>query len=64
MIGLLEEKRTAIADLCKRYHVRRLDVFGSAAAGPFDPQESDVDFLVGVRALAAGSTRRGVLWAP
>jgi predicted nucleotidyltransferase len=26
--------------------VRRLDLFGSAARGDFDPERSDVDFLV------------------
>lgn len=36
----------AIASLCRRFGVRRLSVFGSAVAGPFDPARSDVDFLV------------------
>lgn len=35
-----------LADLCRRYGVRRLDLFGSAATGAFDPSRSDVDFLV------------------
>ena len=42
----IAEKRKEIADLCLRYHVRRLEVFGSAARGvDFDPERSDVDFL-------------------
>jgi predicted nucleotidyltransferase len=32
--------------LCRRFHVRRLDLFGSAARGDFDPKHSDIDFLV------------------
>ena len=33
--------------LCRRYGVRRLEVFGSAARGAdFDPTSSDADFLV------------------
>jgi predicted nucleotidyltransferase len=32
--------------LCRRFHVRRLDLFGSAARGDFDPERSDIDFLV------------------
>ena len=33
--------------LCRRYHVRQLDVFGSAARGvDFDTARSDADFLV------------------
>jgi uncharacterized protein len=32
--------------LCRRFGVRRLDLFGSAATGRFDPNRSDLDFLV------------------
>jgi len=35
-----------IAELCRRFHVRRLDVFGSAVRGDFDPARSDLDFVV------------------
>ncbi|HLY58626.1 MAG TPA: nucleotidyltransferase domain-containing protein [Stellaceae bacterium] len=35
-----------IARLCRRFHVRQLDVFGSAAREDFDPMRSDVDFVV------------------
>jgi predicted nucleotidyltransferase len=39
--------RDAIAELCRRYGVTRLEVFGSAARGEdFDPARSDVDLLV------------------
>lgn len=46
MIQLIEDKREAIEALCKKYHVARLEVFGSAAEDTFDPQSSDVDFLI------------------
>ena len=36
----------ALAALCRRHRVRRLDLFGSAATGAFDPARSDLDFLV------------------
>lgn len=37
----------AIAAVCRRYRIRRLEVVGSAARGnDFDPQTSDADFLV------------------
>lgn len=36
----------AITELCRRFGVRRLDLFGSAATGRFDPARSDLDFLV------------------
>jgi uncharacterized protein len=47
MLPLIESHRAEIAELCQRFHVRRLDVFGSAARGSdFDPTRSDVDLLV------------------
>jgi predicted nucleotidyltransferase len=43
----IDEKRDAVAALCRRYGVARLEVFGSAARGlDFDPKRSDFDFLV------------------
>jgi len=36
----------AILRACKRYHVQRLRVFGSALTDRFDPEHSDIDFLV------------------
>ena len=47
MIGPVATHRDEIAALCRRFHVRRLELFGSAARGAdFDPATSDVDFLV------------------
>jgi uncharacterized protein len=47
MLPLIAERRSQIADICRRFGVRRLAVFGSAARGQdFDPERSDVDFLV------------------
>jgi len=46
MIDLVAQKRSGIAEHCRRLNVRRLDVFGSAARGDFDHEKSDVDFLV------------------
>jgi predicted nucleotidyltransferase len=43
----IAEKREALAALCRRYGVARLEVFGSAARGlDFDAKKSDFDFLV------------------
>lgn len=40
-------KRQDLIELCRRYGVERLEVFGSAARGAdFDPARSDADFLV------------------
>ena len=47
MIDTLKKNRAELKELCRRYRVRRLDVFGSAATSRgFDPQRSDLDFLV------------------
>ncbi|MEJ5311800.1 MAG: nucleotidyltransferase domain-containing protein [Anaerolineae bacterium] len=35
-----------LTELCRKYGVKRLELFGSAAQGRFDPQHSDVDFVV------------------
>ena len=43
---LIEARRAEIGGICARFGVRRLEVFGSAATGAFDPAHSDVDFLV------------------
>lgn len=37
--------RSAVADFCRRHHVRRLALFGSVLRGDFGP-DSDVDVLV------------------
>lgn len=46
MIDLVERNLEAIRALCREYGVVRLELFGSAATGGFDPQRSDIDFLV------------------
>jgi len=46
MISLIHQNIEAIRELCRRYGVARLEVFGSAVDGTFDPERSDVDFLV------------------
>ena len=45
MIADIAARRAEIHDLCRRFGVRRLDLFGSAARGDFDPARSDLDFL-------------------
>lgn len=47
MLAEVERHRAALAEICRRYRVTKLEVFGSAAHGRgFDPDRSDVDFLV------------------
>src|SRR5436305_14369835 len=44
--NIVEQNLPAVHELCRRFGVRRLDLFGSAATGRFDPERSDLDFLV------------------
>ena len=46
MIDEIRSHRQELQALCRRFHVRRLDLFGSAARGDFDRSRSDLDFLV------------------
>jgi uncharacterized protein len=46
MHHLIETKRDAIADLCRRHGVQKLEAFGSILRDDFDARSSDVDVLV------------------
>jgi predicted nucleotidyltransferase len=43
---MIEASRSELIDLCDRYGVRRLALFGSALRDDFDPGRSDLDLLV------------------
>lgn len=49
-----EQHRAALEALCRRYSVRRLELFGSTAKGQDRPGESDLDFLVEFGPLPTG----------
>ncbi len=42
----VQERLPQVIDLCRQYHVKRLDLFGSGAGERFDPARSDLDFVV------------------
>ena len=44
--AVITENMEEIRRLCRDYHVTKLTVFGSAVRGTFDPQRSDLDFVV------------------
>jgi predicted nucleotidyltransferase len=46
MQSFIQAKQQELTILCRRYHVRRLELFDSAAAGNCEPAASDLDFLV------------------
>jgi len=55
MIRLIEDNYKSLKDLCKKYRVKRFEVFGSSLTGEgFDPENSDLDFLVEFLPLQPG----------
>ena len=54
MIAVIDDQRERLETLCRRHRVRRLEVFGSAADGTFNPESSDLDFLVEFFSLGPG----------
>jgi len=46
MIASIEQNQQALSELCQRFGVRKLELFGSAATGAFDANRSDLDFIV------------------
>lgn len=54
MNARIDPYRDDLERLCRRFHVRRLDLFGSAAAGR-ERADSDYDFLVEFEPLPQGA---------
>jgi len=46
--------REAVARVCRELGIERLEVFGSAADGRFDPGRSDFDFIIRLMPAAPG----------
>lgn len=46
MNALINEKRGEIIELCRKFRVKVLELFGSATSDRFNPATSDLDFLV------------------
>ena len=46
MPTLIDPQLAEVSALCRRYGVRKLELFGSAATGTFNAQTSDLDFLI------------------
>ncbi len=52
MMQTIEAKRDVLGELCVRFHVARLEIFGSAATGDLR-EDSDLDFLVEFRRVGS-----------
>jgi hypothetical protein len=50
----ISEHKSEIENLCRRYDVRQLALFGSSVSADFDPANSDLDFLVEFEPLPSG----------
>ena len=46
MHSIIEEHDDELIALCREFGVARLEAFGSVTTGEFDPERSDIDFLV------------------
>jgi predicted nucleotidyltransferase len=46
MNSIVKDKIPALVELCKKYRVTTMYLFGSAATGKFDPEKSDIDLLI------------------
>ena len=51
MNSLIEQRRQELERVCRQHGVQRMELFGSAAGDGFDPDKSDLDFLVTFREL-------------
>jgi hypothetical protein len=55
MVSPIAKNLKAVKEFCVQYRVRRLELFGSAIDDEnFDPEESDLDFLVEFQPLKPG----------
>jgi len=54
MIKAISEHQQELYNLCRRFNVKRLDVFGSALSEKtFDKNKSDIDFLIEFESMEA-----------
>lgn len=63
---IVNSRLQEVEELCRRFGVRRLELFGSGATGKFDPSSSDLDFAVEFEAgseLGPADRYFGLLWA-
>jgi uncharacterized protein len=55
MLEEIRGQKAELEQLCRRYGVRRLELFGSAVSGRYRPGKSDLDFLVEFEPLPRGT---------
>jgi len=55
MLHEVLDRKDELERICRDYHVRRLELFGSALSDRYRPGESDLDFLVEFESLPSGT---------
>jgi predicted nucleotidyltransferase len=63
MIAAVASRKARSEQICRRFGVRRLELFGSAATDAFGSQRSDLGFLVDLGGAAAPARWRVALAA-
>lgn len=58
MRELIEQHGPELTELCRRHHVKTLELFGSASNGDFDADRSDLDFLVELQPMPPAAHSR------
>ena len=51
---VIKEKQMELDRLCRKHRVKRLELFGSAVTGQFNPESSDLDFLIEFLSMPPG----------
>ena len=54
MNAAVAHHKAELERFCRQFHVRRLELFGSAASDRYSPAQSDLDFLVEFTPLPRG----------
>jgi predicted nucleotidyltransferase len=54
MVDIIEKHLSEIQQICLRFNVSKLEVFGSALSENFNQTSSDIDFLVEFKPLKQG----------
>ena len=53
MHKIITHNQDALKQLCRQYHVKKLEVFGSVTRDDFNTEKSDIDFLVEFNDIAS-----------
>src|SRR5208282_2599245 len=53
-LRVVAARHSELSELCREFHILRLELFGSALKSAFDSEHSDLDFLVEFQPLQPG----------